>query len=380
MEEQTQRAPIPPGSVRVGSVGGVPVLVRTSWFLVAAVLACLLAPQIGQVEPGLGGVWTYVAGLAYAVLLYLTVLLHEAAHALAARHYRLPVRWISLHLLGGHTEMEGEPQSSRQEFVIAVVGPLVSLLVGVALLLLRAVVPEGVLGLSVFGLAVANLVVGVLNLVPGLPLDGGRVLRAAVWRVSGDQYRGTLVAGWGGRVAAVLVLFWPLLLDLVDPAGPDLVDWLLAFMVGVFLWSGASMALAGARVRRRLPSLVARPLARRVIVVPAELPVSEAVRRAQAEQAGAIVLHGGNDQVTGLVNESALLAVPEDRRPWQPVSSVARSLESGLVLPADIAGEALVGAMSTTPAAEYLLIDDDGSIYGVLSTTDVDRAFAEGGR
>ena len=87
----------PPGTLRVGSIGGVVVLVRSSWILVAILLAYLLAPNVDRVEPGLGP-WKYVAGLAYAVLLYLTVLLHEMSHALMAKHYGLPVRWITLQL------------------------------------------------------------------------------------------------------------------------------------------------------------------------------------------------------------------------------------------------------------------------------------------
>ncbi len=138
--------------------------------------------------------------------------------------------------------------------------------------------------------------------------------------------------------------------------------------------------MVSARVRRRLPSLKARPLARRVVAVPDELPVAEAVRRAQESEAGAIVVHAGDDRLSGIVSEAALLATPEDRRAWVPVSSVARTIEEGLVLPADIAGEDLIRAMSHTPAEEYVLVEEDGTIFGVLATVDVDRAFEEGAR
>jgi CBS domain-containing protein len=126
--------------------------------------------------------------------------------------------------------------------------------------------------------------------------------------------------------------------------------------------------------------LQARPLARRVIAVPEDLSVAEAVRRAQEGGAGAIVAHAGDERVTGIVSEAALLATPVDRRPWVPVSSIVRSFEDGLALPADIGGEALVLAMGRTPAAEYVLVEPDGSIYGVLTTEDVDRAFEAGAR
>lgn len=354
------------------------VLVRSSWLLVAALLSVMLADVVEQIQPGLGG-WKYLGGLAFAVLLYLSVLLHEMSHALMAQRYGLPVRSITLHFLGGVTEIEGEPDTPRREFAVSVVGPLTSLAVGGACLVLLLVTPEGLLTAAVRALAGANLVVGVLNLVPGLPLDGGRVLRAAVWQATGNPHRGTIVAGWGGRVTAAVALSWPLWKPTVSDRPADLFDFLLAFVVAVFLWGGASAAITSARLRRRLPALRARALARRAVAVPPDLPLAEAVRRAQADAAGSLVVLGPDGRPAGIVNESALRATPEDRRPWLPVSSVSRSLEPGLVLAADLGGEALVRAMQHTPASEYLLVEPDGTVYGVLVSDDVDRAFAAAG-
>ncbi len=153
----------PPGTFRVGQIGGVDVLVRASWLLVAALIAVVMAPRVESVQPGLGG-GKYLAGLAFAVLLYLSVLLHEMSHALMAKRFGLPVRSITLHFLGGVTEIEGEPDTPGREFGVSVVGPLTSIAVGVAFLGLWFVTPDGLLRLAVEGLAGANLVVGVLNL------------------------------------------------------------------------------------------------------------------------------------------------------------------------------------------------------------------------
>ncbi|WP_308249314.1 site-2 protease family protein [Nocardioides jiangsuensis] len=380
MEQRTAPAggPAPrrePGTLRIGQIGGVDVLVRSSWLLVAALIAVMLAPRVEQVQPGLGG-GKYLAGLAFAVLLYLSVLLHEMSHALMAKRYGLPVKSITLHFLGGVTEIEGEPDTPRREFGVSVVGPLTSIAVGAVFAGLWFVTPDGLLLMAVEGLAGANLLVGVLNLIPGLPLDGGRVLRSAVWKVTGSPHTGTIVAGWGGRVAAVLALSYPLLIEVVTSRQPDLVDYLLAFVIATFLWGGASTAIMSARLRRKLPTLRARSLARRTLAVPHDLPLSEAVRRAQQEQAGSIVVLDQHARPSGIVNEAALLATPEERRPWLPAEAVARSIEPGLMLPADIAGEDLVRAMQRTPATEYLLLEADGGVYGVLTTSDVDRAFA----
>lgn len=348
---------------------------RASWLLVAALIAVVMAPRVDAVQPGLGG-GKYLAGFAFAVLLYLSVLLHEMSHALMAKRFGLPVRSITLHFLGGVTEIEGEPDTPGREFGVSVVGPLTSIAVGVAFAALWFVTPDGLLRLAVEGLAGANLVVGVLNLVPGLPLDGGRVLRAAVWKVSGSPYRGSLVAGWAGRVVAVLFLGWPLLQPVVAGRPPDLFDYLLAFVIASFLWSGSTAAIVSAKVRRKLPALQARALARRAVAVPHDLPLAEAVRRAQDEHAGSIVVLDRDGRPTGIVNESALLATPEDRRPWLSASAVARTIEPGLMLPADTGGEPMIRAMQRTPATEYLLVESDGSVFGVLVSQDVDRAFA----
>jgi Zn-dependent protease len=365
----------PPGTWRIGQIGGVDVLVRSSWLLVAVLISVLLAPSVEQVQPGLGS-GKYVAGLAFAVLLYLSVLLHEMSHALMAKHFGLPVRSITLHFLGGVTEIEGEPDTPGRELGVSVVGPLTSIAVGVLFLGLTRVTPDGLLLLAVEGLAWANLVVGVLNLVPGLPLDGGRVLRAAVWKITGNPYRGTIVAGWAGRLVAVLALMWPLLQPYVLDQQPDIFDFLLAFVIATFLWGGASAAIISARVRMKLPALQARSLARRALAVEHDLPLSEAVRQAQEQQAGSIVVLDQHGRPSGIVNEAAVLATPEERRPWLHVDAVARTIEPGLMLPADIGGESMVRAMQRTPATEYLLVEQDGSVYGVLVTDDVDRAFA----
>jgi Zn-dependent protease len=364
----------PPGTFKVGSIAGSDVLVSSSWFLIAGLIAITVAPAVERAEPGLGGL-KYVAGLMLAVLLYLSVLVHEASHALVAKRFGLPVSSITLHFLGGMTSIEGEPATPRQEFWVSVVGPVSSLAVSLAAFGLTYLTPGGLIGLAVSGVAWTNLLVGALNLVPGLPLDGGRVLKAGVWKVTGDTHRGTIVAAWGGRVVAVMAIGYPVLVSRLFDQPVSAIDFIFAGFIAMFLWSGATAALESAKVRSRLPYLVARDLARRTLTVPAELPLAEAVRRAQEVEAGSIVTVTSTGVPIGVVNEAALLSVPADRRAWVPVSSVTRTLDDGLRLPVGIGGEDLIRAISSRPAGEYLLLDADGSIFGVLSTADVDRAF-----
>ncbi|GAB3039690.1 peptidase M50 [Nocardioides flavus (ex Wang et al. 2016)] len=371
-----QRAP---GTLRIGSIAGIDVLVTSSWFIVALLISLTFAPRIEDAEPGLG-FWKYVAGFVFAVVLYLSVLLHEASHAVVAQRLGYGVNSITLHFLGGMTEIDGQSRRPRHEFWIAVVGPLTSIAVGAGAAALWFVVPDGLVRLALQGLAGANLIIGVLNLVPGLPLDGGRVLKAAVWGASGNQHRGSIVAGWGGRITALALLAWPLVMEPLTGQQPTVLDLVLVFILGLFLWTGATAAMAHARIRQRLPALVARPLARRTLTVPEDLPLAEAVRRAQEAQAGSIVTVAADGSPAGIVSEAAVTAMPAERRPWVAVSAVARRLEQGLTLPATVAGEDLILAISRRPAEEYLLVEADGTIYGVLSTADVDRAFRDNAR
>src|SRR5690242_11630002 len=194
----------------------------------------IMAPRVDGVQPVLGA-WKYLAGLAFAVVLYFSVLLHDASHALTARRYGFPVSAITLHFLGGATAVEGEARRPREEFWIAVVGPLTSLAVGGVGLALHTLGPTGLLLMAVEGLAGANLLVGILNLVPGLPLDGGRVLKSAVWGITRNVHRGTIVAGWVGRIVAAMAIFWPTFQREVLGWPVGVVDYLVAFVVAVFL-------------------------------------------------------------------------------------------------------------------------------------------------
>lgn len=375
-EDAGERRPRP-GLVRVGAIAGVPVYLRASWFLVAGIIAVLIAPRIEAVSPGLGNL-VYVAGLAFAVLLYVSILLHEASHALAARAYGMRVRSVVLHFLGGFTELEEEANTAGREAVVAVVGPLTSLAVGALAWVVAPAAPDGLAEFMVRALAGANLVIGVVNLLPGLPLDGGRVLRAAVWGATGRPLTGSLVAGWAGRGLAVITLAYPFVVAGVLDTEPVTTDVIFAAVLAAFLWVGASQAISAARHRDRFSALDARRLARRALAVAYDTPLGEAVRQAHEEQAGGLVVVTTDGRPVGVVNEQAVLATPADRRPWVPTGTLARTVEPGLLLAADLEGEALFRAMKQTPASEYVLVEPDGSVHGLLVTNDVAEAFNDG--
>jgi Zn-dependent protease len=359
----------------MGRLFGVPVYVAPTWFLIAALITVVFAPSVDD-RLGLGA-WSYPVALAFAVLLYLSVLIHELSHSVVALRFGLPVRRISLYLLGGVSEIEREPETPGREFAVAIAGPVLSLaLAGIGYALVRVLDPETVLGFLALELTLANFIVGIFNLLPGLPLDGGRVLQAAVWKATGRRTAGLLAAGWVGRGVAGLVVVGPLLVSLTTGGRVGLFTILWGAFIATFIWGGATQAIQTAKVRDRLPALRVRGLTRRAIPVTADVPLAEALRRAQADGARGLVIVDGQGRPTAVVNEAAVMATPEQRRPWVTVGGLARSLEPGLFLDANLVGEDLLKAMQATPATEYIVVEPTGEVYGVLATADVDAVFA----
>jgi CBS domain-containing protein len=238
--------------------------------------------------------------------------------------------------------------------------------------------PSGIPRVLTDQLVLANVLVGVFNLLPGLPLDGGRMLRAGVWKVTGRPSTGTIAAAWAGRGLAVALLALPLVLTLRGggQSSGGVVNVLWLAVIAAFMWVGAGQSIRATRVRERLPTLQARGLARRAISIPASLPLAEAIRRADEAGARALVVADHEGKPIAIVNEAAVIATPEQRRPWIEVGTLARTLDPGLVLSADLTGMALIDAVRRSPASEYLLTEPSGEVYGVLATTDLDRAFA----
>ncbi|MFV2195411.1 site-2 protease family protein [Nocardiopsis sp. LOL_012] len=357
----------------LGRPFGVPVHLSASWLIVAALITVVYG-GIAQDRLALGP-GAYLLAFVFAVLLYASVLVHELAHALVARRYGLPVRRIVLYALGGVSEIEREAPTPGREFWIAFAGPALSLvLAGLGYLLWLPVDPLTVVGELLLQLWVANLLVGVFNLLPGLPLDGGRLLRAAVWRMTGRPYAGSVAAAWGGRVLALAIVALPLVPALWSGASPD--PWALVWglVLGGFIWMGSTEALGNARMRARVPGLRAGALARPAVAVAADTPLAEADRRAAGAGADAIVVVDPEGAPVSIVHRAAAEAIPRERRPWVPVSSVSRGVGREAVVPAALEGEELLEALSAHPLAEYPVVGLDGRVHGVLRSVDVNLA------
>ncbi|MFP5218954.1 MAG: site-2 protease family protein, partial [Actinomycetes bacterium] len=302
--------PAAPGGVKIGRVLGVPVYVSPTWFLFAALVVVVYGPALAET---IGETRAYLAAGSFAVLLLVSVLLHEVGHCVVARAFGLPVRSITVTFLAGLTEITEPPQTPAREYAVAVVGPMVSLLLAGSGAAASALFEPGSLPhLLALGTAVTNGVVAAFNLLPGLPLDGGRVLRAAIWRFTGDADRSTVMAAVAGRVVGLVVV--PVLVVVGLPAlglgRPTLLTGVFAGLIAAFVYAGASASLRRAQVVQRLPAGTVGRLARPALAVPADLPLAEAVRQAQQAGRYAVVVVDGAGRPVAVANEAAVRATP----------------------------------------------------------------------
>lgn len=352
---------------------GVPILLMPSWFLFAAYL--VLSGQ-SLLRSEVGGGAAYGVAVAFVLMLLASVVLHEIGHCLVARAFGLPVRSITVSLLAGLTEITEPPQTPAREYAVAISGPMVSLLLastGVAAAALFA--DDSVTQLLCQGVAISNGAIAVLNLLPGLPLDGGRVLRSILWKFGLDPDRATRISARAGMAIALVVI--PVVLVGVLPAlgigNRGVTTLLLSALVGAFIYAGAAATLRRAKVVSKLPAVTVEALARPALPVPANTPLAEAVRQAHELSLRALVVVDGNGRLEGIVSEAWVRQVPADRRPWVSVADGARKMEPGLVLDPGLAGEELLAVMRATPASEYVVT---GPVPRVLVSEDVAAAIA----
>ncbi|WFE99218.1 site-2 protease family protein [Micromonospora sp. WMMD964] len=354
----------------VGRVFGVPLHLNGSMVLLAVVIAVLYA-EFAARQLDLPQISGYLIGFGFVVSLLGSVLLHELGHALTARRYGIGVRGITLELLGGYTEMDRDAPSPRVDLLVSLAGPAVSAVLGVlAVAATLALEPGTVVHQLAFQLAVSNVIVALFNSLPGLPLDGGRALRAAVWWLSRDRHLGTEVAGWAGRVVAVGTTILVLVLTVADLLAPLALP--LMLLVAVTLWRGAGQSIRAARVSRRFPLIDLSRLARPVWPVATGTPLAEAQRRrADAGRPdSALLVTDSEGRPVALVDPTAAEAVPVERRPWLAVDAVARSLGTIPTLAVGWDGERVMDTVQTHPGAQYVVTSGE-DVVGILHIADL---------
>lgn len=254
---------------QLGTLRGVPVYIGRTWPIIAVVIIVTFGPQVADAYPDLGGVAYFVAFL-YTLLLLLSVVAHEAAHALVGQWRGYRVRRIVADLWGGHTAYDTDDSSPMSSALVAVVGPLANAVLALAgWLALHAVADDREVARLLIGAFVfTNAFVAIFNLLPGLPLDGGFILDAVVWRLTGSRSAGLLVAGWCGRVLAVLFVAWTVVRPLVRGESPQTFYVLWSVLIAGFLWVGAGNAIARAKAGRLFARVRVRDVLRPAAIAP----------------------------------------------------------------------------------------------------------------
>ncbi|GAA1132101.1 site-2 protease family protein [Arthrobacter flavus] len=357
--------------ISLGRLWGIPIVLAWSWFVIALFVVVVFGPQVARAFPGIGA-GAYGMALGYALLLAASVLVHELAHALSARVFGWPTARIVLNLWGGHTQFENFNASPGRSLIVALAGPAANFLLALAgWWAVPLFEPQSVGRLLADIFVWANLLVAVFNVLPGLPLDGGRIVESAVWKATGNQDKGTVAAGWAGRVIVILLVVAVLGLPLLAGGTPDLTVVIIAAVMGAFLWMGATAAINNAQMRLRLPAISAGRLKQPAFSIPAGTTVLTVRKLVRDNPGAAIVLTGAGGQPEAVVDTGALLSVPDDAAETTLINAVARALSPGAYVPEAAVGQELVQFLAKLPGSEYAVIDRMGRVTGLLHQSTV---------
>ena len=368
---------------QIGRVCGIPIHVHSSWLFVFFFVTWSLATgYLPDMLPGLSEPRYWAMGGVAALLLFLSVLLHELGHSLVALRYRIPIGQITLFIFGGVAQMRKEPPHPRAEFLIAIAGPLVSFLLAaicIGFVALLEVLPGGtpVQGLAALGalLGMVNTQLGLFNLLPGFPLDGGRALRAGLWAWSKDFYRATSQAalvgllfgiGFGlfGAFLLVGALSGTLSSTLASSGG-----WIV--LLGAFLFTAARSSRKQAVIRSSLASVPVRQLmVNNIVALPPDISLEDAVNQYFLPYG-----YGGfpvieDERLVGIVTVRDVQSVSNSLWAFRRVADVMQTSHDEMVVPPDATViQALEKMMST--GAERLIVIEAGTLLGLLTRASI---------
>jgi Zn-dependent protease len=335
--------------VPLGTLAGIPLFVSPTWLIIAAILTIEYGRIADTWVAGLTGAPAYGVAALFAVLFAASILAHELGHAFVALALGRHVDSVVIYLLGGVSEIE-ESTRPRDEVLVAAAGPGVSIvLAGLGWAVSSAAEPHSVAWALAIWLTWGNGTVAIFNLLPGLPLDGGRVLRAGLWAATRSRYRSTTVAAWGGRVLAIALVAGQLALQR-SWQGASLVSLPIALYLAFFLWVSAGQSLAQARRDERLSVITAGALARPVAIVGEAWTVQDAISRARTAGAQAIVVADAVGRPIGLLDDARVAAIAPEHWPWVLTAQAIMPLAPGASLPAALDGAQLIEAFRRHPA------------------------------
>ena len=360
-------------SIRVGKIFGIPIQVNYSWVFIFLLFTYVLANSFEDLNPGWPAAQRWSIAALTAVLFFLSVLAHELTHSVVAIRKGIPVRGITLFIFGGVSQLAHEARRPFTEVLVAVVGPLASVILGSALFGVWHLVGDvnSTLSAVLFFLASINISLGVFNMLPGFPLDGGRVMRAAVWGLTGSYWRATQVATRSGQFIGVLMVIGGVMLA-VFVAGPQSI-WMS--FIGAFLFAAATASYRQERNRERLKAYsVADAVAPDLRVLPWDTPLDSPLVSQELARGNGLLAITGEGRIHGVLTRRALARVPS--REW------ADTLLSQAMLPlASLPSVTLV--VSAADALEqmedggfdHMAVQREGVLVGIISQEAIIRLF-----
>jgi Zn-dependent protease len=358
---------------RLGRVFGIPITIHYSWlFIFALVVWSLAADYLPMHYPGITGPANWAWAIVAAQLFFASVVAHELAHSLVARGAGIPVDGITLFALGGVSELKREATRPRVELAVALVGPLTSLVLAALFWLAwQALLPVSMPAAAVaFYLAYGNAALGVFNLIPGVPLDGGRALRAITWALSGDLELATRLAVKTGRIAAVLIVAF----GAWQAFGGSGTSGLWLILIGWFLWSAAEQEGTRTTLESALRGRTVETFVRRqVLVLDANSTVADAVDKIAASPPQPLYPVVGTNALLGAITPHDIAHFPAERWPSTSLNWLIRRV--GAVPTLSLEGGAIeaLAKLNELPADALPVADASGRFVGIFERGSVLR-------
>jgi Zn-dependent protease/CBS domain-containing protein len=358
-----------PGSFRIARILGIDLRVHLSWVLIFLLVTFSLADQVFPFTyPTWSQQKTFIVAAITALLFFGSVVVHEFAHALVARRFKMSVSSITLFLLGGVASLTREPPSAKAEFSMAIAGPATSLVIGGAALALSQLVTNSLDAVpslqpveAVTGyLGYVNVAVAVFNLIPGFPLDGGRVLRSIIWGLRHDRAPATRIAARGGQVVAGLFAIWAAYRVFTgDPGG------LWMGLIAYFLYGAATQTLQQERVTSAVGGArVGQLMTTQFVAVPRTVAIGTLVRDHLLPNNLRAIPVVDAEAFAGLVTINDLRKVEQEQWPTTPVSAVMTPASE---VPTVAADEPLAVALDRFgPDLPVLPVVENGVLRGLL--------------
>jgi len=361
--------------LRIGSLFGIPVQIHPSWLVIVGLITLSNSFEWQAAYPQWGTPLTWGIGLASALLLFGSVLVHELGHSLTARSQGIDVNSITLFLFGGVASIDKESKTPGQAFQVAIAGPAVSIVLGLLLLSLLNVLPEGTPTAVLVGdLSRINIILALFNLIPGLPLDGGQIFKAAVWKATGDRFK---AVRWAARAGALIG--WSAILFAF--AGVFLLNAPGALWIGLLGWFGVQNARNYDRVTSLQESLLnlkaSDAMTRSFRVLDADLSLQDFTEDYLIPQRSPVYFAAANGRYCGLINAEEINSVERSEWSYQPVGKLVNSLQDIATVTEGDSLASIIQRLEQEALKFITVLSPAGAVAGVVDRGDLVQAIGQ---